>query len=174
MCCDLCGRTMHKHGRYFRWVVTKRQYIQIPIYRWFCPNCKITVSLLPDFLVPWARFTTWIREAVIVRKRKGFAWSHIMQSVTSLPMSVSISTVKRWWKRYLSIIQPLSLWLAQALVMAGCNEDLLRMYPRPVRSTQKDAVIWFEQLQTLYTSKDSHLRGYWSFLNTKLPLQICL
>lgn len=63
LCCKDCNRKLHKHGRYFRWVASKCEHILIPIYRWLCPNCGTTVSLFPDFLIPWARFTKWVRES---------------------------------------------------------------------------------------------------------------
>ncbi|WP_372775682.1 DUF6431 domain-containing protein [Paenibacillus sp. 79R4] len=62
---------MHKHCRYWREVATKKEVARIPVYRWYCPDCKITFSLLPDFLVPWARHTTWVRESAITANTRG-------------------------------------------------------------------------------------------------------
>lgn len=174
LCCDHCGRTLHKHGRYFRGVTSKREWLQIPIYRWYCPHCKMTVSLLPDFLVPWARFTTWTREAAIVRKRSGYSWQEIAHSIVSSFIHVSTSTVKRWWKKHLLRAQAASQWLAHRLTLSGYNGDLLRKHPHPVSASPLDTVIWLAELQKLYTSEHSRLRGYWSFLNASLPTHQCL
>lgn len=47
LCCDHCSHSLHKHGRYYRWVTTKRETFQIPIYRWLCPHCRTTVHYCP-------------------------------------------------------------------------------------------------------------------------------
>ena len=174
LCCDDCGRTLHKHGRYFRYVASKTQMIQIPIYRWLCPICRTTTSLLPDFLVPWARYTTWIREAAIVRKRKGCSWRDIAGNLVDPAISVSTTTVKRWWTKYVHQTQTAALWLARELVLAGEDEDLLRMHTNPVKASKHDTVAWFEQLQKRYTSEETKIRGYWSYLNVRFPKQVWL
>src|SRR5690606_26418243 len=143
LCCDHCGRKLHKHGRYFRWVASKSELIQIPIYRWLCPDCGTTVSMLPDFLIPWARFTTFVRESAIVRKLQGKSLKWVASSVTSTSIGVSRSTVKRWWKRKRSQLPSLALWLAAQLVTNGCEEDVLRTYPNPVAAKPEDSWIWF-------------------------------
>lgn len=172
--CDGCGRILHKHGRYFRYVACKTQVIQIPIYRWLCPNCRRTISLLPDFLVPWARYTTWIREAAIVRKRRGCSWRTIAENLIHPVISVSTTTVKRWWKKYVHKTQAAALWLARELILAGEDEDLLRKHASPVNASKHDTMDWFEQLQKRYTSEETRIRGYWSYLNARFSDPIWL
>ncbi|WP_445293289.1 DUF6431 domain-containing protein [Cohnella sp. 56] len=67
--CEDCGCCLHKYGRYIRAIATKSEIVQNPIYRQLCPVCGRTISILPDFLVPWARYTTWIRESAILDGR---------------------------------------------------------------------------------------------------------
>lgn len=167
--CEDCNRKLHKHGRYYRWVTSKNEHILIPIYRWLCPHCGITVSLLPDFLVPWARFTTWIRESVMVRKQQGNSFKQIAEAVVSGHIGLSPSSVKRWWKQSLAKIIDAALWLSGQLVIAGSEEDLLRLYPQPVTAKAVHTWIWFEQLVMRYAPRRSRLRGYWAFLNTRMP-----
>lgn len=174
LCCENCNRKLHKHGRYFRWVTSKSEHIHIPIYRWLCPSCGTTISLLPDFLIPWARFTTWVRESVIVRKRQGKSLGWIAGAVVSTRIGLSPSTVKRWWKQQTAKVAATSLWIASQLVKAGCEEDLLRMHPKPVAVEPADTWIWFGQLVQRYAPRLSHLRGYWTFLNAKIPREYLL
>lgn len=169
LCCQDCGRTLHKHGSYLRWVTGKRERIQLPIYRWLCPHCGVTVSLLPDFLVPWARFTTWVREAAIVRKRQGRSFRRIAETITTPVIGLSRNTVKRWWKRYLIQAATTSLWIASQLTAAGDEADLLHLHPKPVNASPIETALWLEQLQKRYTSEQHDLRGYWSFINTRAP-----
>lgn len=174
LCCDHCSHRLHKHGRYYRWVTTKREMIEIPIYRWLCPHCRTTVSVLPDFLIPWARFTTWVREAAVVRKRQGRSNRRITESISTPSIGLSTTTVKRWWKRHRIKASVTGLWICGQLVAAGWEDDLIRMHPQPVNPMPTDTILWFEQLQKYYTSKTSHLRGYWSLLNARLPLPYVL
>lgn len=174
LCCSDCGRTLHKHGRYFRLVTTKREMIRIPIYRWLCPDCGKTVSLLPDFLVPWARFTTWVREAAMARKRQGRSFRSIAETVTLPIIGVSPTTVKRWWKHHTVNTASAALWITGQLIASGLEQDLLRMYPSPVSATPINTDVWFQQLLCLYAPEHSRIRGYWSFLNARLPQALLL
>jgi hypothetical protein len=168
LCCDKCNHQLHKHGRYYRWVASKRELLHIPIYRWLCPVCGTTVSLLPDFLIPWARFTTWVRESATSRKRQGQPLRQIANEVTSSHIGLSTSTVKRWWKLALKKTASASLWVAEQLVAAGCEEDLLRLLPQPVRATPIATLYWLDLLMQRFAPGRSTLRGYWSFLNKRL------
>jgi len=165
LCCEKCTHRLHKHGRYYRWVASKQELFHIPIYRWLCPVCGTTVSLLPDFLIPWARFSTWVREAAMIRKRQGQSWRRIADGVTSAHIGLSPSTIKRWWNRALIKTASVSLWVAEQLVAAGCEEDLLRLLPKPVAATSVDTLRWLDQLMQRFAPGRSTLRGYWSFLN---------
>jgi hypothetical protein len=147
----------------------KHKVLRIPIYRQYCPDCGNTISLLPDFLVPWARFATWVREAAIVRRRKGFTYREIMESTTSAAVRFSRRTLKRWWKRYTLKTDAAALWVAKQLVASGSDEDLLRMYPAKIAPVLADTLDWFEQLLLRFSPVKPCRRGYWSFLNRRLP-----
>jgi len=169
ICCEDCGRHLHKHGRYARWVATKNETIRIPIYRQHCPDCGKTISLLPDFLVPWARFASWVREAAMTRRQKGFTWQQAAESTTTPAIRYSRRTLKRWWKRYLHRAASAALWIAGQLVSSDFDSDLLRIYPAKVAPTSADTLSWLEKLISVYSPAGSWRRGYWPFLNTRLP-----
>ena len=104
-------RPLHAHSHYFRRTVTKHQSFRIPIYRWRCPVCKRTLSVLPDFLVPGAHFLSSVREAAVKRRKRGLSWKRIVQGVASLSVGgISPRTVKRWWKRSLQRSGDASQW----------------------------------------------------------------
>lgn len=168
-CCEECGRRLHKHGRYWRWIATSRELIRIPVYRQFCPECKTAISLLPDFLVPWARYATWIREAAITRRTHGMTWRQTAINTTIPAVRYSKRTLKRWWKRYVTKAEFAAMWIAKELVSSGYNEDLLKMYPEKVTPQPTDTNRWLQKLQTFYCPFNPWRRGYWSFLNVRLP-----
>lgn len=164
--CSICNRTLHKHGRYYRSVSSKYDTVIIPIYRWLCQDCGITVSLLPDFLVPWARFVTWVREAAINRKLQGRSMQNIVLTVASPAVGISRSTVKRWWKHHLGKASSVSLWIAGQLVGSGLNNDLFELHPSPAASSPVHTAAWLQRLLALYFPHQSRMRGYWPCLNS--------
>lgn len=95
--CRDCGGAMHKHGRYWRTAVTSRKVYRVPIYRWRCPGCGRTVSVLPDFLVPYAQFVSLVREGVMRRRLRGLALAGIANRTYGGAVSgLSVRTVARW------------------------------------------------------------------------------
>lgn len=169
LCCEDCGCRLHKHGRYMRTVVTQSDIVQIPIYRQFCPSCGKTISLLPDFLVPGARFATWVREAAMTRRLNGFTWRQVAENTSAPAVRCSRRTLKRWWQRYLRRAASAALWIAGQLVSSGFDGDLLRSYPSKVAPQPADTLDWLMQLLSVYTPAGSWRRGYWTLINTRLP-----
>lgn len=171
-------RTLYKHGRYFRSVTTKYQCILIPIYRWYCPNCGKTVSLFPNFLIPWARVVTTSREAAFNRRKKGISFEKISQSIVCPSIGgISATTIKRWWNRYLAQIGLTSIWVAGRLIHFGEVGDLLRLHSKGVNPTPQDSLEWFYfllQRYAYYFQFNPSLMGYLSFLNTHLPAELRL
>lgn len=169
-CC--CGQTMHGHGRYFRMALFKHRYFRVPIYRWCCPNCGQTFSVLPDFLSTKGHFALPVREAALKRKASGESWQKIMDSIAE-PGGISRKTVKRWWMRHLHKAASAAQWLAAELIRSGVNEDLLRLHTGGINPTPLDTLHWFTTLARKYLSllglNPNPLRGFFGFLNTKLP-----
>lgn len=167
-------RVLHEHGHYFRTAVTKHQQFRIPIYRWCCPECGQTLSILPDFLVPWGHFVTPVREAALKRKAQGSGFGRVAQGVVSAKAGgVCPRTIKRWWNRHFHKASDASQWVAGELIQAGVNEDLLRLHSQGVNPTPLDTVRWFTTLVQKYLhmlgQSSSPLMGYFVFLNTRLP-----
>jgi transposase-like protein len=76
--CPHCkARTrLRRHGFYFRNAVEEERTYRIPICRLQCSSCRKTVSLLPDFLLPYYQHTlqtvmTRLKEKLIEGKTGG-------------------------------------------------------------------------------------------------------
>jgi len=123
---------MRRHGRFWRWVFTARQKAHIPIYRWFCPSCRKTCSVLPDFLRPYARFITLVREAVVRgRLRRGLPWSTLAQRLSSPAVSwLSEKTLRRWLGRARDLAGEWSQCLAERVLNFWPATDLYALAPR--------------------------------------------
>lgn len=170
-------RDLHNHGCYYRTAWTKHGRFQIPIYRWRCPECGQTLSVLPDFLVPWARFVTPVREAAIKRKAQGQGFPHVAQGVVSPAVSgISRRTIKRWWRRHLDQVNDASQWVSGELIQAGIDTDLLRLHSQGVNPTLVDTVRWFATLIQKYFQAlgrgSTSLVGYFGFFNTRAPARM--
>jgi hypothetical protein len=55
-CCGYPGR-LNRHGFYWRNAVFFLHQFRIPILRLKCSSCDKTVSILPDFLLPYFQYT---------------------------------------------------------------------------------------------------------------------
>jgi len=48
---------IHRHGFYWRNKISKEEGIKIPICRYKCTSCRKTITVLPDFLIPYFQHT---------------------------------------------------------------------------------------------------------------------
>ena len=53
--CPCCNGRTHRHGKYLRTVYGQAESFVIPIFRRRCPNYKVSFSLIPSFIKPYAR-----------------------------------------------------------------------------------------------------------------------
>lgn len=54
--CSRCGRVLVRHGTRPRWLYTAAEQIRLLLCRLRCKPCRITVTLLPDVLLPRRRY----------------------------------------------------------------------------------------------------------------------
>jgi hypothetical protein len=171
---DCNHHALHEHGRFWRFAVTKRRQFKIPIYRWRCPICGKTISVLPDFLLPRIRFVTPVREAALKRRQFGQSFAKIAAGVASAAVGgIHPKTIKRWWLLHLQKAPDAALWVAGELIRLGVNEDLLRSYFRGVNPTPVDTALWLDVLLQRFLRlsglSPSPIRGRFSLANTSLP-----
>lgn len=57
--CPRCQvpNSFHKHGTYWRNIVTKDYEDQLPVARFCCKICKLTASMLPAFVLPYFQYS---------------------------------------------------------------------------------------------------------------------
>lgn len=63
--CSECHRLLTKHDSRLRWVYELVERFQIVIFRLRCRACSVTVTLLPDQLVPYFRYLSAIIEKTV-------------------------------------------------------------------------------------------------------------
>lgn len=123
--CPSCGGKTRHHGRYQRTAVTDRKVYTVPVYRWRCPGCERTVSVLPDFLVPYAQFVSLVREGVLRRWLRNWPVVRIAaEACTASADGLSERTVVRWLARLKQIAGGWAQLLANRLLLARPGSDL--------------------------------------------------
>jgi len=70
--CPNCGSmahgNIHRNGFYWRYGITEAITVKIPICRLKCLQCKVSFSILPDFLIPYFQHTVHTIIARISRR----------------------------------------------------------------------------------------------------------
>lgn len=56
-CNGLGHGNVHRNGFYWRYGITEETTIKIPICRFKCLSCRVSISILPDFLIPYFQHT---------------------------------------------------------------------------------------------------------------------
>jgi len=122
---------MHQHGCYWRSAVTTRRVFRVPIYRWCCAGCGKTVSVLPDFLAPYAQFVSLVREGVVRRHVRGCSVAKIAARACGVAASgLSTRTVTRWLARARAIASQWTQVLSERLLLAQPGCDLFALSVR--------------------------------------------
>ncbi|WP_345938778.1 DUF6431 domain-containing protein [Sporolactobacillus vineae] len=137
--CPCCGQNTRRHGKYERTVHTHRRSFQIPIMRRRCAGCRKTLSLIPCFLAPWARFINPIYECFGRALISGIPIFKLPERLTTEGVSVvSLRTLYRWKNR---LRKWLSLWwINQRHIWAMENQEgdsLLSLYREGINSYEE-------------------------------------
>lgn len=57
--CPKCQvpNSFHKHGKYWRNIVTEDYEERLPVVRFLCKVCRLTASMLPAFVLPYFQYS---------------------------------------------------------------------------------------------------------------------
>lgn len=141
--CPCCEKNTRRHGQYERTVHAHRRSFKIPILRRRCADCKMTFSLTPCFLAPWARFINPIYECFGRSLISGIPIHKLPERLTTEKVSVvSLRTLYRWKNQ---LQQWLSLWWMNqrhALAMEFQEDHgLLLLYRKGISSCEEIQVL---------------------------------
>lgn len=92
---------LHRHGKFTRWVFTVTEALQVPIYRFLCPLCRHTMSLLPSFIEAHHQAATDVKETVVCQHANNQSQAQIVSQTQTLPGGAwSEKTIGRWIQRW--------------------------------------------------------------------------
>lgn len=128
--CPSCGRAMHRHGCFRRWVWFRRSPSLVPIYRQYCPGCGLTASLLPAFIKPFQRLCLHDLERVLCLYVEGVSIERLAEELGVEPL-----TLRRWLRRLAERAPAHGTWLARRILLTRTVPDPTRGPARSRRDT---------------------------------------
>jgi hypothetical protein len=157
--CPQCGakEPLAGHGFYSRSLVDCAFDGAIRVRRYLCRLCKRTVSLLPEFALPWLRFSLTVISLFLV--------AHLLQGLTlaaaALAAGQRAMPYQRgqfWIRRFQRQAPALGLALA-ALAAPAAAADLVTRALHMLESTG-----WIAAHRFLFSELRAHLLGWPDFL----------
>jgi len=105
--CKNCGYLgkLHRHGYYYRNVITVFGIYKIKVLRVKCPSCKKTHALLPHFLVPYFQYSFYtILFLLFLNFVMDFSYSEIISHVKKYKSLCALnhSSLSRFHSRFIS------------------------------------------------------------------------
>ncbi len=117
--CPRCGAgTLRRHDSRLRGVWDGSDDLPtIPVLRVRCPGCHTTHTVLPDFLTPYRRYPTPLREAVV--------------SGAELAPPCDERTARRWVRVFHAVVVSVAILLTANLHAKHTDADSLTTCPHP-------------------------------------------
>jgi transposase-like protein len=111
--CSLCEAPgpLRRHGFYFRTVVDLRYEGTIPVQRYLCLRCRRTISLLPEFALPYLRFGIVVIGLFLVARllhRRTLAKAALAASQPKMPYQRAQFWVRRFRRQAEALCAALS------------------------------------------------------------------
>jgi transposase-like protein len=100
--CPWCGgqNCLIGHGTYQRKAIDEQRVYVIRVKRWYCKNCHRTLSILPNFLLPYRQYLVRMIQGVVVAFYEfGQNWGRITQIYAQLEVP-NLRTMQRWCKAF--------------------------------------------------------------------------
>jgi transposase-like protein len=145
------------HGFYARTVEDEAEGFVIRVRRYFCAACRRTVSLLPEFVLPYLRFT--IRTIGLFLKARLLEQQTLKAAAEAAHQpTMPYQRGQQWVDRFCRHAEGLSLSLA-ALISAGEAADFVAK-----AMTMLERTGWIEAHRFLLTTVRVHLLGWPPFL----------
>lgn len=115
--CKKCGYMgkLHRHGYYYRNVITVFGTYRIKVLRVKCPCCKKTHSLLPHFLIPYFQYSFYsILFLLFLNFVLGFSYSEILSHIKKYHSlcALNSASLSRFRKRFTSKYSEIKFFFA--------------------------------------------------------------
>jgi len=149
--CPQCHakRPLTSHGCYTRTVIDTAFDGLIPVRRYLCESCRRTISLLPEFALPYLRSSVSVIALFLIARLL-----HAKTFAASLPPSAPYQRGQFWLRRF----------RAQANVLCVALAALTKPLPAPDFVHRALAMLqssgWIPAHRFLFTGLRQHLLGW--------------
>jgi len=141
------------HGFYCRTLVDMGFDGAIRVRRYLCPRCKRTVSLLPEFALPWLRFSiTVIALFLVARLRKGLTFTVSARAAAQPAMPYQRGQV--WVRRFRKQASTLGVALAPLVKPMTASDVVSRAVG------MLESIGWIAAHRFLFSELRAHLLGW--------------
>jgi Domain of unknown function (DUF6431) len=158
-CCPLCHTRdpLRAHGFYCRTLVDVQYDGSIRVRRYLCLLCKRTVSLLPEFVLPYLRFSIQVIGLFLVsRLLQGRTLREAAEA--ALQSNVPYQRGQFWVRRFQQQAASLSTALVSLTPVMPAKDFLTRALQ------MLEAIGWIPAHRFLFTEVRMHLLGWPRFL----------
>jgi len=157
--CPLCHnkQTLISHGFYSRTVVDVELDCEIRVQRFLCRGCRRTVSLLPEFVLPYLRFTiTVIGSFLKARLVEGRTLKAAAEAAHQPHMPYQRG--QHWVRRFQRQAEKISAALTGLIRPAAASDFVQRAL------SMLEQAGWIAAHRFLFERLHAHLLGWPSFL----------
>jgi hypothetical protein len=141
------------HGFYARRVEDRAEEFVIPVRRYFCVACRRTVSLLPEFVLPYMRFTiVTIGLFLTARLLKGCTLKAAAEAAEQPRMPYQRG--QQWLDRFRRQAEALSLSLSTVISPLEAADFVTKAM------LMLQQAGWIEAHRFLFTALRAHLLGW--------------
>ena len=157
--CPLCHglHPLRAHGSYCRTLVDVNYDGTIPVRRYLCLLCKRTVSLLPEFILPYLRFSTRVIALFLV-SRLLHARNLRAAAGAAFQPNMPYQRGQFWVRRFKQQAKALCAALASLTPVMPASDFLTRALQ------MLEAIGWIAAHRFLFTQLRAHLLGWPRFL----------
>ena len=149
--CPMCqaNHPLTAHGFYSRTIIDADFDGTIRIRRYLCQSCRRTVSLLPEFALPYLRFSISVIALFLVARLL-----HAKTLIAALPDSAPYQRGQFWVRRFCSHAEALCVALVACTAPAAATSFVQRAL------TMLQAIGWIAAHRFLFAQLRQHLLGW--------------
>jgi hypothetical protein len=150
---------MKKHGYYGRYLITLTFEGEIKIRRYYCGECKKTVSLLPSFCHPKRTYGIWVIYGLLVEFyiKMGTACQSVINFMMATRIDCTRQLLLHYRRRIESNLNSLVMALtdirnlrAPPVVEKKTNKEKVRQFLVHILNPQEESLKIFERTRTSY------------------------
>ena len=144
--CPGCKKAKpHRHGYYYRFCIDGLAVRHIPVRRYYCRKCRVTISFLPSFCVPFFQHTlNVIWRCLMLHLGEGWSLADALNKLKELYPGGhwTLQQVHFYSQRFLNNLPVISVflrrWLPQTVLPADTRKKarnvlaaIVRGFPNP-------------------------------------------